>query len=228
MSLQQPKDSRLWNKTFDHRRQYSSHVGLCSEVWRFYSRRSAHFLPHPCENNMNQVLKSRPRLVLLVRISYSRTCFFDTYKHSGLHRRSNSKAREQGCVRWAGETHLVSSMREWVKETKYLVYKKERFPKKSKPRPLRYGPKQLVESRPGRRSYSSAHPTFWEPEGQSTCHWLPLVIQDLLASHGCFGGLCKNNTANKLLPNLNCAVHLNALTREAGTMTEAYIITLCK
>lgn len=32
------------------------------------------FLPNPCENNMNQALKSRPRLV---RISYSRPCFFD-------------------------------------------------------------------------------------------------------------------------------------------------------
>lgn len=97
-------------------------------------------LPKPCENNMNQALKSRPRLV---RISSSRPCFFDILVNS------QACIKDQTARQESGEAHLVSSMRERAKEAKYLqCTKKEKFAKISKLLPLRYGPKRLVESRP--------------------------------------------------------------------------------
>lgn len=83
---------------------------------------------------MNQAFKSRPRLVLLVRISYSGPCFFDILQTV----RPASKIKQQGKITgvWAlsrGNTLGKQHERAGKGGKIFTVYKKEKFPKKSKP-----------------------------------------------------------------------------------------------
>lgn len=99
--------------------------------------------------------KTAPRLLLLVRKHLRGLCFFDIPMNGEIRTEKFNSESKQGYVDQAGESTFGKLHGRVGKGGKiFTVHKKEKFPRISNFIPLRYGPKQLAESRPGRWSNS--------------------------------------------------------------------------
>lgn len=114
------------------------------------------FPPQTRENNTNQARKnSSPTSPAGQETSQRATLLWYSYERWDPHRKNSTAKASRGMWIKQGESTLGKLHGRVGKGGKiFTVHKKEKFPRISNFIPLRYGPKQLAESRPGRWSNS--------------------------------------------------------------------------
>lgn len=131
MSQPQPTDLRLWDKNLWPQEAKCSFAPWSLKILQLAFWTDA--FPHTCVKiTQIKLLKNRSRLLLLVRIHYSRPWFFDILINSEvcIEDQTAAQASRGVFVHRAGETRSVSCMRERGEEAKYLQCTRTRsFPR---------------------------------------------------------------------------------------------------